>query len=226
MQKNNKKTFRIIIILVLLIIISQVSGCFLFMAVFESIDEKTNYVETLVHAELCIRDSDVAPVIVGEPQKISKNDYNYQVLESTLVYEADLFPRELKYNDNIYFCYIERMSNDYKLEIYLQCKYTDSEFEEEIKRIANIHNSACEKYSIYVEDLFELPVYVITYNFFGAFSYALLDGENKTITYVYLRDIEIYNNIVFDMKYAPTKTISESSFPTNLISHYSYNVYY
>lgn len=67
-----------------------------------------------------------------------------------------------------------------------------------------------------VEDLFEFPAIVFSYNYGTCFQYALRTSD-CSIAFIAFDSIESANNLVFDESYRPSKTLYESSFPNTLI---------
>ena len=168
--------------------------------------------------------------IEGELQVVTKSNYNYK--DFHVIYTSseesekcgrELFPQELKCDNALFFNYNKKINGSagekYRSEVYLECIYDIDAFNYEIDRISNINCkwSSEFKNSIYVEDLFNLPAYVLSYNDNSFFCYALLDYTNNKIIYIAFHDIKTIDNIVFDNYYAPYKDINDSSFPKELI---------
>ena len=106
--------------------------------------------------------------------------------------------------------------------------YNDIEFNQEVARLSNVYTikDSVQMKSVYCIDLFDLPSFVCIYNYNGEFEYALVDESNKRILYIYLKDIKTIDNIIFDKKYAPSKSLSDSLFPKCLISGNYYNIFF
>lgn len=123
------------------------------------------------------------------------------------------FPREALYIKCQGFFYTESShydwGYDYRAECYLECCYSEIEFNKEIERLAGFSNK--NKNAIFVEDLLSLPAYVVAYNWDSNYEYSLIDEEKYIIRHVYLFDTG--KNINFPIDFYPTKLLRESSFP-------------
>lgn len=193
-----------------------------------NVDYKEEYVEPVNFSnhEYTMSKSDK---IEGEIQIITKSDYDYNDIyvsyrraEGNDI-RSELFPQELKCDNALFYNYNKKISGSggdkYRSEVYLECIYDVDTFNEEIDRLSEINYqwSTHSKNSIYVEDLFSLPAYVISYNYDSLFCYALLDYTNNKIIYIAFHDIKTIDNVVFDKSYVPYKDINDSSFPKELI---------
>ena len=182
------------------------------------------------YSELFSLASDKTHDIVKIDGSPTNSNYNYNVLDGVLGL-TNIFPSELSCESYSYFYYIEKKyiewTTDFRAEIFLECQYNEEDYKNELKRIANIGYKETGDYKspIYVEDLFDLPAYVITYNFLSKFSYVLISEKNFTLIYIYLYDVKSEDNIVFNRQYAPSRVLDDSSFPNNLITRHSYDVF-
>lgn len=85
----------------------------------------------------------------------------------------------------------------------LSCTYTQQQYEEELSRLENIGAE-------YREDLFRSPAYVTVF-YTHNYEYALLDGENLTITYIAAHTVDFENDVNEDQlkdfppQFAPIK---------------------
>lgn len=106
-----------------------------------------------------------------------------------------IFPESIEtLKDVEYEYYCERGIGDNSYMIFLKGSYQDKEtYEEELKRLAGINctiktTTGNVKNDIeYTETLFEYPAYVTIYHTNMSFEYALIDSENNSVIYVFLK---------------------------------------
>ena len=82
-----------------------------------------------------------------------------------------------------------------------------TEFEQELSRLKNIKS---QKTIVYSENVFLLPSFVSSYNFWADYEYAIIDEENTTIRYISFSEIGKRSNIVFSLDYAPKKVLKRT----------------
>lgn len=149
-------------------------------------------------------------VSCGEPQKYMTTDIKeYMQLEGHIEYESRsdyetglfIFPESLEqFRDIEYMHYCEDgWENTYV--IYLKGYYDDEElYKKELERLAGITctielpNETVTNKIQYSETLFDYPAYISICDTNTCYEYALIDDDNKSITYVfftYLFDIDI-----------------------------------
>lgn len=166
-------------------------------------------------------------IISGSMQN---SNYDNKIINGALGWR-NIFPSELICENYNYFYYIEKsyidFRTDFRAEIFLKCKYSKENYEIELERISKFGSqiTSVKKTAVYVDNLLNLPAYVISYNAWSRFSYVLIDEENLSLIYVYLYDVKTMDNIVFDSLYAPSKIIDDSSFPNDLIKRHSYDIF-
>jgi len=103
----------------------------------------------------------------------------------------EIFPKEELNQDSIakysYFCMDSFM--DPTCKIYMECDYTDQEFEKEITRLKNITATldGVTNSIIYNEDYFDYPAYISMFNWSSCYEYALILEEEKKIVYVFVQ---------------------------------------
>ena len=113
--------------------------------------------------------------------------------------EASVFPESVEgLETEEFFCrYDECLPLGEGVQILLRVKYDDSDFENEIKRLKEIASDDHD-------DLFEYSAFVSRlgeeYSFY---EYALSDGEQKEIVYVYINGLP-KSEIEIDGKYLPS----------------------
>ena len=224
MERNNRKnTITIVISVILVAVVIQICSCTTFFS-----SEAADKFAIDTSDRLCFANNELYNnyKIVGEAKKISEDEYDYEeILKSGQELGYEIFPEKLLCEKAYFFYYYSNVAS-YRTEIYLECDYTEDNYHAEVERISNIYCKATKKSAVYVEDLFELPVYVITYNYYSKFEYVLLDEENKKIIYVALYNVGSTKNIVFDQKYIPKKLLQESSFPGQLIKRGACSTYF
>lgn len=126
-----------------------------------------------------------------------------------------IFPEKVVNKEKAeYFYGREKGLQNDKVQIYLKCTYSQEQFQEEVERISEIGDTyEGENYHIrYDKDNFKFPAYVAIYGADEQFEYALVDGKNLTIYYVYLQLI-LEDEIEFDKEVLPKGglDISETS---------------
>ena len=92
-----------------------------------------------------------------------------------------IFPEQESYYENTYF-YDENYGLSTKHQVYNIKQYSESEFENEKRRLLLITEDG--KHSYYNEDEFSYPAVVTAYDYPYTFEYALLDEKNYMIIYV------------------------------------------
>ncbi len=105
-----------------------------------------------------------------------------------------IFPESIENPENAQYRYVcQEGLTDNSYMIYLKETYSDSAYQAEKERLANIRcvvempNNAVENTVEYTEKLFNYPAYITIYNTNMSFEYALADDENKCIIYIYLK---------------------------------------
>jgi len=121
-----------------------------------------------------------------------------------------IFPEEITekmYPVSYYYeCGNFALDNNYL--IFLECQWAKEAFEQEIVRLENLHveHNDQRKDILYMEDLFECPAYVSVYdidqNESGSMEYALIDSNDRVITYIYSQLISNIREKV-EEKYLP-----------------------
>lgn len=142
-----------------------------------------------------------------------------------------IFPESIENHENSeyeYYCKRGVLDNSYM--IFLKTSYTNKEaYELELKRIADISCSINTSAGTilnkiqYAEDLFEYPAYVTIYNTNMSFEYALIDEENNSVIYVYLKLCEGADYL--PDKYLPTEFNGKSMLQYDT-SWTNQNIYY
>ena len=125
---------------------------------------------------------------------------DYNKLEILSEYGEDLdsnlsiFP-----DDNIitdagsdYYCNISTGLLDTDAVIILECTYNDTQYEQEIERLSNLHMTIVEGEDEYTNDVlydeksYNYPAYITIDGYGHTYEYALLDKGNNKIIYIYL----------------------------------------
>lgn len=130
------------------------------------------------------------------------------------------------------FSYLEDVvildwGDDCRAEIYFSMRYSEDEYIREIDRISSITNQRnSKKKPVLSKDLFNLPAYIAIYNHYSRYEYVLLNEDEHEVIYIYLFDCG-KDNFCFPVEYIPSKVLSSSDFPKNLISSSGdYDMYY
>ena len=185
------------------VVISSIAVCLLLYDFCES--------ETLHFTSARLSGYDLSD-IGGRPSDILTSEYNYASLSSTLRTHGLIFPSKSQSGSIAYFEYFERVKK-YKsgiydrYEIYLEWRMDSTEFEQELSRLKNIKS---QKTIVYSENVFLLPSFVSSYNFWADYEYAIIDEENTTIRYISFSEIGKRSNIVFSLDYAPKKVLKRT----------------
>ncbi len=74
-------------------------------------------------------------------------------------------------------------------KIYMECDYSEQEFEKEIARLKSVTATldGVTNSIIYNEDYFEYPAYISMFNWSSCYEYALILEEEKKIVYVFVQ---------------------------------------
>lgn len=113
--------------------------------------------------------------------------------------EASVFPESVKgLETEEFFCrYDEQLPLGEGVQIFLRVKYDDSNYENEINRLKEIASSD-------YDDFFEYSSFVSCFGEeYSFYEYALSDGEQKEIVYVYINGLP-KSEIEIDGKYLPS----------------------
>ena len=160
--------------------------------------------------------------ITGQSVEVTQDEYDESI--STLdkfIFESPVyfFPKTIS-SENSFFLFYESISREpdtsvpaSRYELYLLCKWTEEEFNNEKTRLMCTAPQSRYDSLIYSENLFPLPAFVYLYNnFFTEFRYVLLDEINYEIRYISFREIGNKNNFVFDLKYVPQKSLYQATY--------------
>ena len=130
----------------------------------------------------------------------------------------EVFPEKISEDaetvDFIYEKHSSLLFDDY--EIYLEAKYTQTEYDEEVERLSDMQDKLNQIYGkdengygydckqlLYEEEYFIYPAYIMCAdNTLCRYSYALTDEDNLRIIYIYLYQVEP-KRIKFDKQYLP-----------------------
>lgn len=122
--------------------------------------------------------------------------------ENGIKSELFIFPKSIPNsakNTQYYYSFSDTFL-DTTYQIYLDCQYSASEFESEVKRISSINY---DNKSIISDNVnFNLSAYVARLGYDNTSEYALIDNANKRIIYVYLQFAKS-DDIHFDMSLLP-----------------------
>ena len=140
-----------------------------------------------------------------------------------------VFPEKLQMDSEdtnvMYVCQEQTYENSY--EILLKVQYSDSKYQEEIKRLSEVQcevkttdGSKINKIK-YTEDDFQYPAYVAIQGCNQSYEYALLDEERKEIVYVFCKSLDYFN---IPTQYVPKEYTEADNTMTN--SWENYNIYF
>ncbi len=133
-----------------------------------------------------------------------------------------IFPQSAEKDDvtDFYFSWELGIIGCADVEYYMSVKYSEEDYEKEIKRLSGIKGDDTGKGLVYDEDSFPLPAYVGVLGSYSTNAYALTDSENYIIHYVYLcvKQKE-------DLKYAGSY-LPEGYSESGDIKGQSYNVFF
>lgn len=146
-------------------------------------------------------------------KEVTSEEYYMDMnITKTLTQKLSIFPNNINNNADYYNSYIEvsGISNYFIQETYLKYKYNDLEFfNKEIYRLNNLEiynvKSNTSKKCLYIENMFDFPVYISIYNYDKCYEYALVDEMNLTIHYIYINNNNDF--YIFDEIYRPTKKL-------------------
>ena len=216
------------LIIVLSCSIGGMAFACLFAFLFSSLSN-SYYENNIVFADFNLK-YEKTTTITGEVKSISLNDYNkLSPTFCTICNNRGLvFPNTISDGNVSYFCFSEFFYADgrniYRTELYCNWKFFDQKlFDNEINRLDKLFNN--DKTTVYCEDLFSMPSYITEYNYKASFEYAIVDKENLSIHYIYLKGIESLDQIVFDEFLIPTKNLKDTSFPKDDIIKGYYSIY-
>lgn len=113
---------------------------------------------------------------------------DYKDMPFTGLSKLSMFPMDVNKNASR-FIFDKKGKKLYQVyQILLTCSYSKEEYENEKKRLLRITDSETNLSSVYTEDENHFPmVYTMLYD--EGYEYALLDEENRTITYIYLQGV-------------------------------------
>ena len=152
-------------------------------------------------------------------------NYNQEDLLEGCNNNGFIFPKNIDGTKSKMFVFKEDHDRHFRSEIYLESEFLDSNsYFDEIQRLQFLEGKHSKK-PIYSSDLFALPSYVATYNVDACYEYALFDEDNLKIIYIYLSSFDTYENIVFNIDYAPCRILKGSDFPRWAIKDGSYSIY-
>ena len=156
--------------------------------------------------------------ITGQPIEMTQEEYDESISTfDNFIYSPVYFFPETISSENSFFLYYENAKREYhsdvsRYEVYLLCKWTEEEFNNEKTRLMCTVAQSRDSSTVYSEDLFPLPAFVYLYNHGSEFEYVLLDEINHEIRYISFCEIGNKNNIVFGLKYAPQKTLYQATY--------------
>lgn len=107
--------------------------------------------------------------------------------------------------DTVYFYRYESGYTRPMCQIFLSCRLSEDDFDREEKRLSSLsYTSEADgrKTVHYDGQSFQSPAYVTIEGYDFCYEYALLDGENRSITYVYTMNT-VESDIGFDRQYLP-----------------------
>ena len=163
--------------------------------------------------------------VTGEVYNISPSEYNHSPTHH--YFYNSLSPKEINGGNIAFFSYIVHCSSDVGTrafgEEYVQWKMDVETFSFEKNRLSSIFCDSAGKGTVVSSNLFFATSYVAVYNYDSKFSYAIIEEESLTITYVYFYNIGKKENLVFNEKYKPSKKLSESDFSGPIVRE-SYNM--
>lgn len=83
-------------------------------------------------------------------------------------------------------------------QVLLEIKYSEQNFLSEVKRLTDL----CAASPICgVSEHFDIPAYATVWNWHGCFEYALVNHEERTISYLYIKSILYEDDFIIDRKY-------------------------
>ena len=163
--------------------------------------------------------------IIGQIEEITNEQYKQNNFNEACNGNGVIFPENVNNVSAKCFAFSENHNQHFRSEIYLESEFFDSNsYFDEIQRLQLLEGKHSKK-PIYSSDLFALPSYVATYNVDACYEYALFDEDNLKIIYIYLSSFDTYENIVFNIDYAPCRILKGSDFPRWAIKDGSYSIY-
>lgn len=131
-------------------------------------------------------------------------DYSKR-LEQRIYSDLKIFPQEIPKSatDVDYYYYFQEMIFDPSAQIYLHCKYSKEDFQEEVERLAIIkeyreRTSDTES----ALDNFNGEAYIYNCDYSGFHEYAIVDSETCEINYIFFQFLPA-RKVHFDKKYLP-----------------------
>ena len=146
-------------------------------------------------------------MIFGSPAVKTTNIEEYekrndQRIRSNLM----IFPQYIAETatDVKYYYYYQDMIMDPMCQIYLQCKYSEEDYNKELERLQEIRERYQKKDENggYTSSNFNGDVYIHEYDKTNYTEYAIADSETHEIVYIYLQFIN-EKKVKFDKKYLP-----------------------
>ena len=154
--------------------------------------------------------------IEGSPEVVSISDYNYEEIKGICKKRGLIFPVEINEGDISLFSFHETLkpkSASYdRDEFYLEGRMSETGYNQEIERLSCIsfETSYETKSSFLSKNLFKLPSYLVSYNDWAYFEYAILEKETNTIRYICLAESGSKDNLMFPSEYWPVTPIRRS----------------
>ena len=228
MEKSSRKKIKKILIIVFACLVGELIFALLVACLSSFIDDYSHE-NKIIFADAHLKYENTT-AIKGNAKPISFEEYNNLSLDfySICNNRGFIFPKTINKGTITCFDFSEFFyaggRNIYRTELYLNWKCPDYDcFESENKRLSEILFKG--KNAVYCENLFSFPSYVTEYNYESGFEYAILNKDNLTIDYVYLKGIGSIEQIVFEKALAPTNLLKNSSFPRNKIVKGYYSIY-
>lgn len=154
--------------------------------------------------------------IEGSAEPISISEYSHGEIKKVCKKRGLVFPSKINDGNISFFSFHEILQPKSAIydryEFYLEWTMSKATFEFEIGRLSSIsfETSTKTKTTVLSNNLFKLPSFLISYNDWAYFEYAILESETNTIRYVCLAEVGSKDNLVFPSDYWPVTQIRRS----------------
>lgn len=153
--------------------------------------------------------------LFGGEEEETRDISRYPEIQDYYIHSGFIvFPEEIPESaeETDYYFYYKDTFGSPTCEVYLQCIYSDADYEKEVARLENTYKSYGKQRRELLrdeEEKFEYPAYIAVENHHDEYEYALLTGENQ-ITYIYTA----YRNkkqVHFDQSYLPSDFMTDEN---------------
>ncbi len=151
--------------------------------------------------------------LTGGPATKYKGIENYsKMYEMEIDTGLIIFPKELlkTTEDAEYYCYMQDSFGSPTHEIFLQCTYSEEEYQKELGRLKGTYKQYGDERRVLIREEkgnYPYTAYVAVENHHSAYEYVLLTGKNQ-LTYISTKNL-VGENVHFDKKYLPKDFMTE-----------------